>query len=89
MNNMKCSNQTASLGAEVLAWRVGARPLVTWSFGTPKEALVAVTLGALVLVGGTGFAELLLGRSFGLVPAADKEADDTKHKIAFPIKFWY
>lgn len=89
MNNIKYSKQTASLGAEVLAWSVGARPLITWSFGTPKEALVAVTLGALVLVGGTGFAELLLGRSFGLVPTADEEADNTKHKIAFLLKFWY
>lgn len=89
MNDIKCSKQTASLGAEVLAWSVGARPLVTWSFGTSKEALMAVTLGALVLAGGTGFAELLLGRSFGLVPVADEEADDSKHKIAILLKFWY
>lgn len=50
---------------------------------------MAVTLGALVLVGGTGFTELLLGRSLGLVPVADEEAEDTKHKIAFLLKFWY
>lgn len=42
-----------------------------------------------MLVGGTGFAELLLGCSFGVVPAVDEEADDTKNKIAFLLKFWY
>lgn len=87
--NVKCSEQTASLGAEALACTVGARPFVTWSFGTPQEAFMAVTAGALVLVGGAGFAELLLGRSSGLVPAADEEAEDTKHKIAFLLEFWY
>lgn len=42
---------------------------------------MAGSLGALVLAGGTGFAELLLGRSLGLVPVVDAEAKVGKHKI--------
>lgn len=53
------------------------------SFGTPKEAWLSVTLGALGLAGGTGFARPLLGRSVGLVPVVDAEAEDIKHKVAF------
>lgn len=49
---------------------------------------MAVTLGALVLVGGPGFAELLLGRSFGLVAPVDEEAEDIRRKIAFLLQFW-
>lgn len=40
-----------------------------------------------MLVGGTGFAVLLPGRSFGLVSVADEEAEDTRDKIAFLLKF--
>lgn len=36
--------------------------------------------------GETGFAELLLGRSFGLLPAVEAEAKDGKRTIEFKNK---
>lgn len=42
-----------------------------------------MSLGALVPAGETGFAELLLGRSFGLLPVVEAEAQGGKRKIEF------